>query len=154
MVKHIKGIGKDNQHKLRTYCLFKTKFEMEPYLQYKYHINSRRNYTKMRVSAHTLAVETGRYTQPKTPLELRKCVVCHSGELEDEKHVVLRCPRYESIRKELFSNLSGQNEYVHNLTDRDKFLFMMNAGNDVELCWPVLKFFNCMLEIRKHCLGT
>ena len=23
---HIKGFGKDNQHKLRTYCKFKTKF--------------------------------------------------------------------------------------------------------------------------------
>ena len=98
-------------------------------------------------------METGRYTQPKTPLELRKCAVCNLGELEDEKHVLLHCPRYESIRNELFSKLSGQNEYVHNLTDRDKFLFMMNAGNDVELCWPVLKFFNVMLEIRKHCLG-
>ena len=152
-LKHINGIGRDNQHKLRTYCLFKTKFEMEPYLQYKYQISNRRNYTKMRVSAHTLAVETGRYTQPKTPLHLRKCVFCNLDELEDEEHVVLRCPRYDTIRTELVSKLSCQNDNVCNLTDRDKFIFIMNAGNNIELCCPVLYFFNNISEIRKQYMG-
>ena len=73
---HIKGFGKDNQHKLRTYCKFKTKFELEPYLTGSIPVRKRQNLSKLRISAHTLAIETGRYTQPKTPLEQRKCSLC------------------------------------------------------------------------------
>ena len=51
--------------KLRTYSKFKTDFTQENYLiQFPMHV--RRNFTKLRISAHNLAIETGRYTNTKS----------------------------------------------------------------------------------------
>ena len=62
--------------------------------------------SKMRVSAHKLAIESGRYTRIKTPKRERLCTVCNSGEIEDEEpreeHFLLNCNAYTSIRHVFF----------------------------------------------------
>ena len=50
---------------------------------------------QLRISSHTLAIETGRYQ--RIPREMRRCLVCHLGEIEDEFHFFLRCPAYYEI---------------------------------------------------------
>ena len=52
--------------------------------------------TRWRLSNHNLKIETGRYTRPYTERSDRICTVCNS--LEDEKHVIYLCPRYNDIR--------------------------------------------------------
>ena len=50
-------------------------------LQFPFHV--RRNLTKLRISAHNLAIETGRYSRPiETPIEKRLCFHCKQVETE------------------------------------------------------------------------
>ena len=71
--------------KLRTYSKYKSSFKLEKYVLH-FPLHKRRNITKLRISAHNLKIETGRYTVPKTPIENRKCF--HFGMIEDEFHFI------------------------------------------------------------------
>lgn len=59
-------------NKLCTYAEFKQDFKIENYIL-SLPLKVRRNFTKLRISSHRLAVETGRYSKPKTPREERLC---------------------------------------------------------------------------------
>ena len=77
--------------KLRTYAKFKTTFNLKNYLLSIKCINSRILFTKLRISAHDLLIETGRYTKPKkTPVENNR--FCKSNKIEDEPHFIHHCP--------------------------------------------------------------
>ena len=76
--------------KLRTYRTFKSKLEREPYLNLPRHL--RVQLSRLRSSAHSLRVETGRYTLPPTPLEERLCPSCNV--IEDEQHFLIDCSIY------------------------------------------------------------
>ena len=151
---YIKGSGSDNNHKLRTYCLFKSNFMLEPYLQKNLLVKKRNNFSKLRISAHTLAVETGRYTSPKTPVDERKCPLCCTSRVEDEKHVILYCKFYTKFRTTLFKQLNDLNDNFTNISDSEKFLYIMNTGGTSEACLPILQYVNDALEARKAQLGT
>ena len=83
-----------SEGKLRVYSQFKKVFSLENYiLQFPSHF--RRNFTKLRISAHNLAIETGRYTKPApTPIEKRLCF--HCKEFETEFHFISKCPLYDT----------------------------------------------------------
>ena len=53
--------------------------------------------TRLRLSAHSLNVETGRYNN--IARNQRLCLNCDMHEIEDEFHFVLVCPKYSEIRK-------------------------------------------------------
>ena len=58
--------------KLRTYKTFKHSIQLENYLLTT-DINTRKEFTKLRISAHQLQIEMGRYSKPrKTPAKLMK----------------------------------------------------------------------------------
>jgi hypothetical protein len=91
--------------KLRTYKLFKVKPSLENYLC-SCNISRRQEFTKLRISAHSLRIEIGRYTVPrKTPVENRTCQLCNSNCIEDERHFVLNCPFFNTEREVLFTAL-------------------------------------------------
>ena len=65
--------------------------------------------TKIRVSSHRLAVETGRWNKPvKQPFNERKCMVC--SVIEDEFHFVLECKQFVELRKQIFQNITGKDQ--------------------------------------------
>ena len=69
---------------------------MEGYLDTILNRTHRIWYTKIRISNHRFAVETGRFS--KIPRDERLCLFCkkHTNSVtEDEKHVLLHCPWYE-----------------------------------------------------------
>ena len=66
----------------------------------------RRHFTKLRISAHNLIVETGRYTRPKTQLADRLCLLCDKSEIEDEYHMLMSCPTYSNERETFIKALS------------------------------------------------
>ncbi len=75
-------------NKLRTYRLFKNDIALEPYLTLIKERSMRQNFTKLRISSHTLAIETGRHrrhAQGNLPVNERKCDIC-TDSIEDEKH--------------------------------------------------------------------
>lgn len=55
--------------------------------------------TRIRVSAHVLRIQTGRYGQNRIPRNERYCLCCNTLDIEDEYHFMLICPCYEEIRK-------------------------------------------------------
>ena len=77
--------------------------------------------TRWRLSNHSLAIETGRYTRPYTERPDRVCTMCNS--LEDENHVIYLCPRYNDLRLHHASLL----ERVSSLAE-----FLNPAENDMK----------------------
>ena len=85
------------------------KYELENYLSYISNITDRVNLTKLRISAHQLRIEKGRYeiVNKKPLLECERiCKYCNTGEVENEVHFVMSCPLYRTLRKKLFSELN------------------------------------------------
>ena len=56
--------------------------------------------TKLRLSAHDLAIEIGRYI--KVPREQRVCFHCNINVVETEYHFLLVCPKYKELRQHYF----------------------------------------------------
>ena len=87
--------------------------------------------TKLRLSNHKLAIETGRYSRPfKKPAE-RICPVCKI-EMEDEYHFLNICPAYQEKRCSLLDYL--EKEYrikISRMSPNKIFMFLINppSGN-------------------------
>ena len=84
--------------KLRTYCLYKLEFGMEPYLETIINFKLRNVISKLRLSSHDLEIERGRYQKPKLTPAQRLCKLCNLGYIEDEIHMLLFCPLYKEER--------------------------------------------------------
>ena len=117
----------DSGTKLRTYKLFKDSFGMEPYLTVVKDPRYRTVLSRLRLSSHNLAVETGRHVNPKVPLTSRLCENCSLQNIEDELHFLLVCPKYASSREKLISELSCLFPNVSDLTTTDKFKFILQC---------------------------
>ena len=50
--------------------------------------------TQLRLSSHSLRIQTGRYGRNREERRERLCNVCNSGEIEDEFHFILKCNIY------------------------------------------------------------
>ena len=80
------------------YKSFKQSFELEHYLSVlpkKFRIVL----SQLRLSAHHLRIETGRYAHNRVDRALRLCTLCDRSDIEDEYHFVLICPVYSQIRQ-------------------------------------------------------
>lgn len=105
--------------------------------------------TKLRLSAHPLLIENGRYHRPPIPAEERLCQYCNFGEIEDEKHFVLNCSLYSDPRDRLMSTLSEIFPDLAQLSSKDLFKFMFSLGDcDTEVMGPVLKFITECFDKR------
>ena len=83
---------------LFSYKFFKDNFRLEMYLnclpkQLRYVL------AKLRLSSHSLKIETGRYSRPKIDRNNRYCELCGNIEIEDEYHFVIVCTTYIDLRK-------------------------------------------------------
>ena len=120
-------------NKMRTYRLFKTtdNYKCEDYLHQVTNTRHRIALTKLRLSNHKLAIETGRYSRPfKKPAE-RTCPICKI-EMEDEYHFLNICPVYQEKRSSLPDYL--ENEYrikISRMSPNRIFMFLINppSGN-------------------------
>ena len=145
--KFINGDGRDS-NKLRTYCTFKNpNFRREKYLDLSIPIYKRKNFSKLRISAHDLQIEKGRYN--KTPLERRLCNFCTHAVVEDEVHFMLECELYAAERQILLASLEPHN--INYLSVHEKFIFLMSGNNgDHFIIKQVLRFVNSAMEVRQH----
>ena len=72
-------------------------FKFQPYLDICSVNKFRFSLSKLRMSAHRLSIESGRWARPNPiPIDLRKCNNCNV--LEDEFHFVLECNMYTDLR--------------------------------------------------------
>jgi len=125
------------ESKMRTYNVFKNSFVMEDYLSLK-NEHFRKALTKLRISAHTLAIEKGRYTIPPTPAIDRICKHCPGRRIEDEYHFLMDCKKFSSERNKLFNFIEKACPQFKNIDDNNKFIYMMSSGTDI--AEPVARF--------------
>ena len=106
--------------KLNLYASFKSSSKFEPYLDILSDFKVRSTLAKLRLSAHILLIETGRFSKNKKPRNERFCPYCKSlniSTVENEIHFVLTCPLYKKERKQLldpvyenFPNIASLNQ--------------------------------------------
>ena len=130
---------------LRTYSQFKSQFRIEPYLLKVKNPKYRASISKLRTSSHILEIERGRYTRPKTPIELRLCHVCNV--LEDEEHLLVECSLYNDDRKLLLEKISRTYPELKDMSKHGTFLFLMML-EDEESLTLLGKFIHKAFNIR------
>ena len=87
-----------NNGVLTLYKHFNVDFSYETYLDI-FPTKYRVALSKLRLSTHSLLIETGRYGRNRVDRNERRCTLCDTGDLEDECHFILICPKYNDIRK-------------------------------------------------------
>jgi hypothetical protein len=144
----------ETESKLRTYKLFKNTFSLERYLLLN-NVMQRKEFTKLRISAHQLQIEMGRYTVPKkTPLENRICKYCNTNQIEDEKHFLMFCPLYLTERQNLYSTLHSFTSF-QSLNDNEQFTFLMSYNDgDMEIFKHISKFIDVCVQKRKDVVDS
>jgi hypothetical protein len=134
---------------LRTYTLFENN-----YIIAEKNFKRRQDMSRLRISAHSLIIETGRYCRPPLSPENRVCPCCNSGAVEDELHFLLKCPIFEHERHELMNSIDDvTNTTLLNETELFKVLMGLNGG-DTEFVAPVLEFIHKCFEKRKELVVT
>ena len=104
--------GKKASNKLRTYTLLKENFQLKYFLTAVATIKYTIALTRIRVSCHRLAIETGRYQKPTSlPINQRLCTLCN--QVEDEIHLVCICKRNAHLRMEFLAFCNTPSISVH-----------------------------------------
>ena len=118
---------KQNSPKLEFYNVNKSDFSCEHYISCINKFYDRANLAKLRISAHDLAIETGRYAQ--LIREKRYCLWCKVSMgleiVEDECHALYNCDLYSSIRQDhskTIRTLTSSNEPLD-------FMALINSPN-------------------------
>lgn len=135
---------------LRTYRCIKIDFVIEPYLYLVKKPQYRQAIAKFRCSSHTLEIERGRHSNPRTPVRERLCRTCNA--IEDEMHFLLKCKINQLERNAFFHEIKQlYAEFVY-LDDRGKFHYIMTSHNPQCLTW-LGKFLNTSFMKRNqlHC---
>ena len=80
---------------------------------------------KFRCGVAPIRIETGRYE--RLNVTDRICNICdnHDNEIEDEKHVIMKCTLYDDVRETLFSDASDVCSDFHNFSFQDFFTFYL-----------------------------
>jgi hypothetical protein len=99
LMNHIRN---SETEKLRFFSKILTTFELQKYLTFNINKYAHSLLTKLRLSAHSLAIETGRYCTPTIPANERLCKAC-KDKVEDEHHFLIECPIYNSVRDIFFT---------------------------------------------------
>ncbi len=132
-------------NKLRTYKSFKRCLTYEKYLSTVTNITHRTNLTRLRLSAHDLRIERGRYERENNkmlPENKRICKFCTTDSIEDEYHFVMSCPLYARKRQLLFDELS-----LNQLNEKEIFLKLMSSRENI-ISSPFSKYVTECLDIR------
>jgi hypothetical protein len=131
-------------NKLRTYKLFKSRFETEKHCKIPLPSKHRRSIAKFRCGVAPLRIQTGRFE--KLEVQQRVCNECKNV-VEDEAHVLLKCPLYIDFREELFYLAQNVNSDFMSFSDNQKSVFLFSDVNMKmleEIFYIVYNFILCV----------
>jgi hypothetical protein len=117
--KKIDSDGVDH-NKLRFYSTLKSSFTREPYID---NANSRNQVLDFSHSSR-LGIELGRYRN--IPLASRTCSYCSTGEIDDERHILLFCPLFDLKRACFFGKISSISPSFMNLSSDEKLKYRVS----------------------------
>ena len=123
----------DKKTILRNYEKVKSEFGMEPYLHLIADFRYRNALTRLRTSSHTLEIERGLYTTPKTPVCDRRCRTCDAT--EDEMHFLMNCVEYGNMRDDFYAKVENRCVGFSSLNDNQKYSFLMTDTDPYILVW-------------------
>ena len=147
------GNKDDNSGKLYLYRKIKSSFNVEPYLKQIRKRKFRRAMTALRISAHNLDIETGRYAAKKSEFvkrEERHCSLCIEHNIKimgDEIHAVLVCPSLQKERKIILEFIGDLYPNFKTLNDKDKLIFMLTCEN--ECLQKVCRYVHLVLSMNR-----
>lgn len=138
---------KNTSSKMEFYGQLKTSIHFEKYLDCIPKFSYRQALTKIRISAHPLAIEYGRYSKPPIPRDQRLCETCNA--VETEVHFLTDCTLYTTLRGKMFQAISSKCINFINLNNQNKAIFML-TNESKDTCCAVAKFCHGALETRKE----
>ena len=118
---------KHSDGKLCSYITFKSNFGTEKYLAILKNFDLRKMFTRFRISAHRLAIETGRYKG--IPRQDRLCTRCSANAVEDETHFLFECSGMNKERDILYSIINLHCKNFTLLPNDSKLIWIMNNEN-------------------------
>ncbi|XP_073411685.1 uncharacterized protein [Dendrobates tinctorius] len=95
-----------SSQKLTMYQSLQRDYRLAPYLEKLPDPRDHKILSRYRLSAHSLAVESGRHRHSYKPRKERLCQHCDQEALEDETHFLLHCSKYSAVRDTHFRRLS------------------------------------------------
>ena len=110
--------------KLLYYRYIEGPYQIANYLKVIKNSNFRQALTKLRIGAHRLEIETGRYT--KTERHQRICKLCKT-EIEDEVHFLISCKINDTKRTKLFNKMKHVYDGFSDMTNLEKYYFIING---------------------------
>ena len=72
----------------------------------------------------SLRIETGGFTIPRTPANLRICDHCNLNLVEDETHVLFHGKLYDELRTSIFTKIIKQNRLFESFNNTEKGYFL------------------------------
>ena len=140
----------DNSSKLKTYKLIKDSYKQEVYLNLPLPKEDLKMFTKFRISNHNLAIETGRHAnknKSKVDMNNRICDLCNSRDIEDERHFLLHCLKYNNIRKSFMQDIKPINPTINRKSPDELFMYLL-TNKDPDILIPLIKFVKKCFIIR------
>ena len=91
--------------------------------------------TRLRVSAHSLPVSTGRHK--KFEYIDRRCKHCDQNEVEKEEHYIMSCSNtvFVTLRKDFFNSLYKINQSFEDFDMQSLFRYILSMKD--ENIWPL-----------------
>ena len=132
----------DASPKLGTYKMLKSSYEVEKYICSVSNANHRKALTRLRCSAHKLAIEEGRFRN--IDRNLRLCVHCNMNVIENEYHFVMVCPKYRHLRQDHLPKY-----YYCSFPTKQKLISLMKSDN-AGLLKRLAKFVYLANELRNN----
>ena len=129
--------------KLDYYCKYKPVFEFEEYLNIISNDLIRKNLTRLRLSSHNLAIESGRYAG--IDRQLRLCEHCNYNCVESEYHFLLICPKYYELRIKYLPRVAWPT--------LNKYVSIMTTKNSKSL-FKIAKFITEAFKLRNQIIIT
>ena len=112
------------------------------------HFYMRKAICKLRLSAHNLLIETGRYVKPKSMLRPERiCKHCNLNQIENEFHFLSQCSLFEPERKKLYDHIHPLNSNFMSLCKNDKALWLLSQ-EDNNILSALGIYINCCFEKR------
>ena len=138
--------------KLKSYALFKTTYKFETYLDVLSDYTVRSCFAKLRLNAHNLQIEIGRFGKTKTPRQERYCLFCKTlgiHAVEDEVHFITTCSLFTEERKICLDKIFARFPSTALLDNSNMFLWLMSQEDTDCIKW-VGKFCKQGFKIREN----
>ena len=109
----------------------------------------RQSLSKLRLSAHNLEIEAGRFGKHRIPRSERYCKYCLSkGKhvLGDELHFVMICPQFQKKRENLEDNVAKLYPNIKYLSVSNKFTWLLSQEDKDCLNWTATFLSKCFKQ--------